>query len=542
MTTANPRSPDELKPSRAWKSDVVSGFLVFLIALPLCLGISMASGFPPFAGALTAIVGGVVATLLGGAPLTIKGPAAGLIVIVLGAVEELGKGDSVRGYQLVLGVVVVSGVIQALLGLLRAGKLGDAFPSAAVHGMLASIGIIIVTKQVHFVFGVIPTAKNAFSLFAQLPHTIATANPAIALIGVTSLCILFGWPLLSARWAKAVPGPMIVLVVSMILGSLLDLEHLHRVHAPGFSDFEVGPSYLISVPERLSRIVAFPDFSGFRELGIWKHVLLFTIIGSLESLLSAKAIDSLDPWRRKSNLDRDLFATGIGNALAGLIGGLPMISEIVRSSANVNNGGRTRFANFFHSAFLLSFIALAPSLVHRIPLAALAAMLVYTGARLASPREFAKTLAIGKEQLAIFVTTIVATLLTDLLLGMAVGVSLKLAFHLSRGLELRDLFTPGLAVEDSGDVVHVRIERAAVFTNYLAIKKALAKISLDRQVVLDFSSAVLVDHTVMEHLHTEEGDRARAGGKLTIRGLDEHHSMSSHPRAARIRIPNAARS
>ncbi len=426
------RDPAELVGLAAWRADAIAGFLVFLVALPLCLGISVASGFPPFAGVTTAVVGGFVATFLGSAPLTIKGPAAGLIVIVLGAVEELGGGDPLRGYARTLAVVVVSGALIALLGLARAGRLGDVVPRSAVHGMLAAIGVVIVSKQAHAVFGVTPTAKEPLGLLAELPRSLAMANPAITALGVLGVVVLLAWPRLRAvpGFGK-VPAPLVVLLVTMPLGVLLGLEEA-RVLQWGEVTFRVGPEHLVRVPERLSAVLAFPDFAPLAEPLFWKHVALFTLVAGLESVLSAKAIATLDPWRRSASLDRDLVAQGAANVVAGMLGGLPMISEIVRSSANVAYGGRTRRANFFHGLFLLLFVALAPALVHRIPLAALAAMLVYTGCRLAHPREFVRAWKAGPEGFAGFATTVLVTVAVDLLAGIAAGALVEIGSGFAR--------------------------------------------------------------------------------------------------------------
>lgn len=540
MSTAL-RDVRELEPKQAFKPDLISGFLVFLIALPLCLGISMASGFPPFAGVITAVVGGILGTFIGSAPLTIKGPAAGLIVIVLGAMEEFGGGKlsdpavAMKAYTLTLSVVVVSGALLALLGILKAGKLGDFFPSAAVHGMLAAIGIIIIAKQAHTALGVAPASKGAIGALLEIPQSIMKANPDIALIGMVSLAILFLWPKLKGVPVLGkVPGAMVVLLLVVPASMMMDLTHEHRVHW-GAMMFDVGPKFLIRVPEQLMDVVAHPDWSMVATFMFWKHVVLFTLVAGLESLLSAKAIDSLDPWGRKTNLNKDLIAQGVGNVLTGLIGGLPMISEIVRSSANVNNGGRTKWANFFHGVFLLAFVALVPGLVHLIPLAALAAMLIYTGTRLASPKEFAHALEIGKEQFAIFVTTVFLTLAVDLLAGIAGGVVLKFIFHLARGVSPKRLFSAHVEKREEGEVTVLVVREAAIFSNYLSLAKHLSAVPPGAKLVVDVSDTRLVDHTVLEHFEREKRERSVAGGSFTLRGLEQHKRVSSHPMSACIR-------
>jgi MFS superfamily sulfate permease-like transporter len=517
------------------KNDALAGFLVFLIALPLCLAISKASGFPPVAGIITAVIGGLLVTFLGGSELTIKGPAAGLIVIAVGAVEELGKGDPMAGYKLALAVVVVAGMVQVLFGVLRSGVLSDFFPSAAIHGMMAAIGISIVLKQLFIVMGVKPESKEALDLVLEIPQAFTRMNPEIFIIGLVSLLILFLFPLVKNKTFKKIPAPLVVIMVAIPLGRYFDLSHEHTYLFLDNHNYTIGPKFLVALPDNLLNAIVFPDFSQITSLTSIKYVVMFALVGSLESLLSTKAVDMLDPYKRKSNMNRDLIGIGIGNTLAGLIGGLPMISEIVRSSANVNNGAQTRWANFFHGLFLLVFVAFAAALITQIPVAALAAMLIYTGFRLASPKEFAHTYHKGAEQLLIFLITIVVTLATDLLLGIAAGIVAKLIIHLFNGLPLRSIFKPlvEVRVHDNEEFYQVYVTDAAVFSNYLSFKKYLDAIPRQKHIVINFSEARLVDHTVMEHLHHYENDYVAQGGKFEIVGLHQHKPVSLHPLAAR---------
>jgi MFS superfamily sulfate permease-like transporter len=553
-----------------FRFDAASGFLVFLIALPLCLAIAKASGFPPIAGIFTAVVGGLVTPWISGSQLTIKGPAAGLIVIVLGAVTDLrqefggellalrqetaaavarDKDDAVaadklreidnqldrQAYRLALGVGVAAAALQIAFGLCRGGMLGDFFPISAVHGLLASIGIIIISKQVHAIFGVIPQAKEPLHLLAEIPASIGRANWEISTIGLMSLLVLFGLPLFGNKFVRRIPAPMMVLLLAVPIGLYFDLDHEHVVKYLGHEE-SVGPRFLVDIPSNIAQAIAFPDFRGiFTATGV-KWVVMFMLIGTLESMLSAKAVDLLDPWRRKTDLNRDILATGTANLVSAAIGGLPMISEIVRSSANVNNGARTRFANMYHGVFLLAFVALAPGLIHEIPLAALAAMLCYTGYRLASPKEFFNVYRVGKEQLVIFLATIVATLATDLLIGIACGIAVKWIIHWVNGMSLADIFRPSLVMADRGDGVHVvAVRNAVVFSNWIAFRRKIAALQ-DSDVVLDLSEARLVDHTVMEKLHELEEEFQTVGRTLQIVGLDNHRPLSRHPFAARKRV------
>ncbi|MEX2113634.1 MAG: SulP family inorganic anion transporter [Pirellulales bacterium] len=528
--------------AKYFRYDFVSGFLVFLIALPLCLGISLACGYPAVAGVFTAIVGSVLTTFLSDSELTIKGPAAGLIVIAVGTVTDFGftggadPAADMQAYRMALAVGVAAGVVQIAFGLLRAGVLGDFFPTSAVHGMLAAIGIIIVLKQLPIALGE-NIHGEPLEIIQALPQVILHANPEIALIGALSMLILFGLPMIRNRWARVIPAPLLVLAVAVPLGIYFDLSHEHTYSFLG-QTYGLGEAFLVNVPDNLMRAIVYPDFSALATVAGWKWVLMFSLIGSLESLLSSKAIDMLDPWKRRTRMNRDLMAVGAANTAVALIGGLPMISEIVRSKANIDNGARTRFADMWHGVFLLAFVALVPFLIHRIPLAALAAMLVYTGFRLGSPKEFMNVYKIGREQLAIFVITVVAVLTTDLLIGMAIGIGAKFAIHLFNGVPIRSLFKPYLDVETRGDdTVVIFARESAVFTNWIPFKRQIEQLGLVERnnVVLDLSGTKMVDHSVMERLHELELDFEQAGLQLEILGLESHRQLSAHPHAARMR-------
>lgn len=531
-----------------FKHDFLSGFFVFLIALPLCLGISIASGYPPIAGIFTAIIGSILTSLLSNSELTIKGPAAGMIVIVVGAVTSFGftggqdAAADHAAYRMALAVGVVAGVVQIIFGLVRAGKLGDFFPTSAVHGMLAAIGIIIMLKQLPVAVG--QSAKGEpLEILRELPEKFAHANPEIAIIGLVSLIILFGLPILKKlvnnRYFHMIPAQMVVLLVAVPMGMYFDLSHEHT-YSWGGEKYAVGEKFLVPVLDNLVSAMAHPDFSVFMNPDLrvkaigW--VVMFTLIGSLESLLSAKAIDMIDPWRRKTNLNRDLVAVGIANTAVSFIGGLPMISEIVRSKANIDNGARTRFADMWHGVFLLGFVSLAPGLIHRIPLAALAAMLVYTGFRLASPREFINVFKVGPEQLLIFTATIIGVLATDLLIGIGIGIAVKAAIHAVNGVPLTTMFKPYLeAIPQGEDTVMITARGSAVFTNWLSFKREIEQIGLQEKnnLIIDLSGTKLVDHSVMEKLHEMEGDFHQAGLRFEVVGLDAHQQFSAHPFSAR---------
>ena len=532
------------------KYDALAGMMVFLIALPLCLGISIASGYPPMAGIFTAVIGSIVTSLISNSELTIKGPAAGLIVIAIGCINDFqgdgwgnGGSDADWGaYRAALAVGVVASLLQIAFSLFRAGILSEFFPKSAIHGMLSAIGVIIIAKQIPVMLGVTPESKEPLDLLLHIPHYIAEANPAIALIGLISLLFLFTWPHIKKNWLKwaAIPPQLIVLVMAVLIGLYLNLmqDHAYKVLE---KEHLLGEKFLVPLPTEILGIltqVTFPDFTALNQLKAWKWIFMFFIIGTLESILSAKAVDSIDPWKRKTDMNRDMLGVGIANLLASLVGGLPMISEIVRSKANIDNGARTRFADMWHGVFLLLCVSFLPAVLHMIPLSALAAMLVYTGFRLAHPSEFMHMFHVGREQLIIFVTTLIATLATDLLIGIAAGIGMKFFIHLLNGVPLHSFFKAYLDVEQvSPDTVKIHASESAVFSNWIPFKRQIEHIGLVQRnnIIVDVSDTKLVDHTVMEKLHEMQGEMQEAGLRLELIGLEQHQALSAHSDAARKR-------
>ncbi|MDA0808437.1 MAG: SulP family inorganic anion transporter, partial [Planctomycetota bacterium] len=498
--------------------------------------------YPPIAGIFTKIIGSIVTTFISNSELTIKGPAAGLIVIALGCINEFGGVGNPEAYRAALAVGVASAVLQIVFGMFRAGILGEFFPSSAVHGMLAAIGMIIIIKQIPDALGVIGAKGDPLTMIQHIPQYFLEANPAIAAIGIVSLLIMFAWPTIGRKLGplKLIPGPMVVLLVAVPLGMGFDLLHKHSYYLQGH-EYQLSEQYLVDMQGQMFGMfdeITYPNLSVLAQLKAWKWVLMFFIIGSLESLLSAKAVDLLDPWKRKTDMDRDMIAVGAGNLCASLVGGLPMISEIVRSKANIDNGARTRFADMWHGIFLLICVAMIPTVLHMIPLAALAAMLVYTGFRLAHPTEFIHVYHIGKEQLAIFVTTLVVVLATDLLIGVAAGILLKMIIHVSNGVPLQSLFKPYLEVEDVDDNTSMIIARqSAVFSNWIPFRRQIEDIGLvqRRNLIIDVSDTRLVDHSVMGKLEEMSRDFEQEGLSFEVRGLETLQPLADSAQSARKR-------
>jgi MFS superfamily sulfate permease-like transporter len=515
--------------------DIRSGFLIFLIALPLSLGIAIASSFPPIAGLIAAIIGGMITPGLGGSKLTIKGPAAGLIIVILGAVQELGQGDLSLGYRRCLAVGVVAGLLQILISKRKLSRLAYMVPPSVIHGMLAAIGVIIIAKQVHILLGVAPHGKTPLELIAEVPQSILSVNPRIALIGLTTICTIFLWPLIPNALTRKVPASLIALFFAMPMAIAWHLDtgdkYIFMHHL-----YELGPKYLVSVPQNIFQSLTFPDFRALQSLVTWKYVIMLTLIGSLESLLTVIAIDSLSPEKKASDLDRDLFSLGVGNLISSLIGGLPMISEVVRSKSNLDAGAKSGASNFFHGLFLLLALTLIPGVLHEVPLSALAAMLIITGFRLASPREFYKTYKIGSDQLTFFVITLVVTLATDLLIGVSTGLIFKFCLHLYRGLKLKYLIKTPVKVSESEDQTLICVEGPAIFTNSLHLGALIQHHLQNTQkpVVVNFSQAQIVDHTTLQRIKALAEQYTPE--RLKLIGLENLKGSSPHRLASRTQV------
>ncbi len=501
-----------------WQTDIISGFTIFLIALPLCIGVAIASGAPPMAGLFSGIIGGIFASLLGGSYLTINGPAAGLIAVIINSINVLGGSDAKLGFELTLAAIVIAGLLQIILGLLKAGNLNVYFPASVIHGMMAAIGIIIISKQIHVLLGVTPKSKSIVGLLVEIPYSIMNLNPEITLIGVIGVIILIVLPLTNIGWVQKIPAPLVVVLTGMGIGIYFDLEDQHTFTLLKHT-YEIGPQSLVNLPAHITDGFAYPNFSKVLSIDFILMTITIMIVASVESLLTATAIDKLDPYKRSSNMDKELISKGAGNLLLGMIGGIPIIAEVVRSSANVNNGAKTKWSNFFHGLFLLIFIVAFPGLIHRIPLTALAAILVVTGFKLASPKEFYRMYLKGLDRLFIFVVTIIFTLVEDLLVGVAVGIALQIIVLLSKGLPPRNIFKADFSVESNGKRHKVVVHKALVFSNYLSFKMALFKLPLGEEVYISFTDTPLIGLSVTEYLADFTFYYQDSGGKVIVEGM-----------------------
>ncbi|WP_340203632.1 SulP family inorganic anion transporter [Ascidiimonas sp. W6] len=523
--------------------NIFSGFVVSLIALPLGLGLALASEAPPIAGVISAVIGGTVVAILGGSHVTITGPGNGLVVILLSAITLLGGGNLYEGYIITLAAIVFSGALMMLLGFLRLGILSDFFPASAIQGMLAAIGISIFAKQFHVMLGQPETTGSVVQLLLKIPSAVSvllssqgnTSLLAAALVGVISLVIMFGYPKIRNQLFQLVPAPMWIVI--LVIGMSYYYEFFSSQPYP------ISEHLLINIPSNISKSFAFPDFSKVLSLQFWGVVFGITLIASIESLLSIKAVDKLDAQKRRTNVNKDLKALGLATIISGFVGGLNVVTVIARSSVNVNNSASNRSSNFFHAAFLLLFILLFSEQLKRIPLPALAAILVYTGLRLATPDSIRKISKIGNEQLLIFFITLLFTLVTNLITGISIGVLTTLITHMvinrSFTLFFQNFRKPNVLMftEEKGNY-YVSVKNFCSFLNFHRLKHNLDAIPESADVILDFTMCDFVDHTVLDNLNNYQQSFLRRGGHFEIIGLDSHDTDSVHPFAIRKIIPS----
>ena len=474
--------------------DFTAGLVVFVVALPLCLGVALASGAPLLSGVLTGIVGGILVGTLSGSHTSISGPAAGMTAIVAAQIVSLGS------FPAFLSAVVLAGLIQMGLGLARAGFVAAFIPSSVIKGLLAAIGVILILKQIPHLFGhdLDPEGDMAFqqpdreNTFSELIRTIVDIHPGVAVIGLLSIVVLVAWNKWKALRNSAVPAPLIVVLLGV--GISLLFRQLG-------GDWVIEPSHLVQVPVAHSLteffgFVQWPDFSQWSNPAVYTAAATIAVVASLETLLSLEAIDKLDPQQRTSPPSRELLAQGIGNVAAGLIGGLPLTSVIVRSSVNINAGGKTKLAAVVHGILLLVSVVLLPAWLNAIPLSCLAAILLVTGVKLVSPRLVKQMWSEGRYQFIPFAATIAAIVLTDLLIGILIGLAVSIGFILNSNMRrpMRRFVEKHLG----GDVLHIELANQVSFLNRAALSKVLAEVPRSGHVLLDAQNTDYIDPDVLD--------------------------------------------
>lgn len=480
------------------RRDVPAGIVVFLVALPLCLGIALASGAPLFSGVIAGIVAGIAVSLFSGSELSVSGPAAGLTVVVVAAITELGR------FETFTMAVVLSGLIQIAFGMLRAGVIGNYVPNSVIRGMLAAIGIVIVLKQIPHALGddrdyigdeaFLQTQTDQLNTFTEMLYSIASPSAGAVAISLLSLSILIAWELPTIKrraWSGLIPAPLLVVIAGTLLNE-------------AFGSFRpewklASAAHLVNLPVASSarEFLAFfslPDFSAIGRTDVWIVAVTIALVGSIETLLCLEATDQLDPEKRMSDTNRELRAQGIGNALSGLLGGLPLTSVIVRSSANVYAGARTRLSAFVHGVVMLFAVALLARHLNRIPLAALASILLAVGYKLASHKIVKEMWSKGPTQFIPFLVTVVAIVGSDLLTGIAIGLLAGIFFV------IRTNHHSAITVVDDGETWLLRFNKDMSFVNKTELKWRLRDIPDRARVIIDGTKALYVDVDIYETL------------------------------------------
>jgi MFS superfamily sulfate permease-like transporter len=490
-----------MKQQNQFFADFSAAIVVFLVALPLCLGIALGSNLSPFSGIIAGVVGGIVVGAISKSPLSVSGPAAGLISIVVMAIADLPKdaaGNAIFGAFFL--AVFLAGVLQIILGILKAGVIGNYIPSAVIKGMLAAIGLLLILKQIPHFLGrdtdpegdetfVQTNGENTFTAIIE-----AIKNPTLMaiVIGTVGIAILVLWNTSFFKKNKiftVLSGPLVVVVVGVLLASFFKLPENHLLESEHHVKLQVAKT-----TTEFFSFFSLPDFSFLTSAYVWKTALTIAIIASLETLLSIEAIDKMDPQQRVTPTNRELVAQGTGNIISGLLGGLPITSVIVRSSANLNAGAKTKRSAIIHGIFLLSAAAFIPALLNLIPKAALAAILIVTGFKLASPSVFKALYKKGYSQIVPFVVTIVAILATDLLKG--VGIGIVVAFYYI----IKSNYKTSITSVNTNGTYLLSMRSDVSFLNKLIIKNALASIPNNSELIIDCTNAHFIDYDVQEEI------------------------------------------
>lgn len=519
-----PMSESQTRPFQSVGRDLIGGVVVFLVAIPLCLGIALASGAPLMSGLVTGIVGGIVVGLISGSHVSVSGPAAGLAAIVLAQIEGLG------GFQPFLLAVVLAGVLQVAFGALRGGALANFFPNSVIRGLLAAIGVLLILKQLPHLVGhdTDPVGDMAFeqpdgdTTFTAIETALESVLPGAALVGLVCFALLLIWP--KTPLAKSLfPAPLAAVLLGVAINEIL---------AASGSALAITSTHLVGVPvvgvdgTTWSDVLVMPEFARIADPAIWLAAITIAIVASLETLLNLDATDRLDPQKRHSPPNRELVAQGVGNTLSGMIGGLPMTSVIVRSSVNAQSGATTRLSAITHGVLLLGSVALLPELLNRIPLSSLAAILIVTGFKLASPQIFRSLWQQGISQFVPFVITILAIVYTDLLVGVIIGLGTSFFFVLRRNVQ------GGVRVqieESEGATVHrIKLGSEVSFLNKARLLNTLDSFGEGDHILIDAGMCDDIDPDVLGTINDYIAERAPMRGvQATMVGFQSSYPVEN---------------
>ena len=530
---------------RHWRSDVTAAISVSLVALPLSLAVAVASGIPPIAGLITAVIGGLLTTFFRSAALSINGPGAGLIGVILAGVIAMDDGcGPAQSYRYVLAAIVIAGGLQVVIGLFKIGRIAEIFPSTVIHGILASIGITIFATQTHVAMGTHSDADNAVGIIKDIFYKIPEINPYILLISGVGIILLLFHARISYKVFHFIPAPVWALAVAVPIVILYNYLEVHEIAVFG-EPFKAPKDYLIHVDDNWWHHWVFPDFSKVSNLTFWLTVISINLISSVITLTGAKAIDKLDPYKRKTDMNRDLMAVGLSSMVSGAVGGLPIITVIVRSTVNVHNHAKTKWSNFYHGLFILLFLLFFIPIIKMFPTAALAAVLVITGIKLASPRLFREIYDQGLEQTIFLLSTIVITLYKNPLYGLMGGMCITLIAHLlisrmSIPQFIQMILNSGTNIKNNKDGSYVlRVKGVANFLSMIRLGKILDTIPTGSSLQIDLSKARIVDLTFQEKLLDFRRSHRLSGGKVQVIGLNQHIASSTHKLALKsLILPN----
>jgi MFS superfamily sulfate permease-like transporter len=507
------------------KSDFASGLVVFLVALPLCLGIAMASGAPLFSGIISGIIGGIVVGYLSKSHLSVSGPAAGLTAIVLTAITDLGA------FDLFLTAVFIAGLIQLALGFVKAGSISNYFPTNVIEGMLAGIGIIIILKQMPHAFGYDSDFEGDQAFFQPDGGNTLTSLLGIVnyiqlgaiIITILSLIILIAWDKVpSLKKLKLIPGALIAVILGVLLNEIFTITG---------SSLAIAKEHLVSLPipsslEEFKQIIVTPNFSGITNPQVWIVGLTIAIVASIETLLCIEAADRMDVHKRYTDTNVELKAQGIGNIFSSFLGGLPMTSVVVRTSANNNAGAKSKMSAIIHGILLLLSVLIIPAILNKIPLATLAAILLLVGYKLAKPSTLKHFWEKGKYQFIPFIATLSAVVFTDLLKGVALGMIISIIFVLKGNMQKAYKFRK--EQYHDGDVIHIDLAQEVSFLNKAAIKSTLNDIPENSKVIIDAKDTVYIAHDILDLIHEFKTTRAKDDNiKVKLRGFKEAYQLEN---------------
>ncbi len=503
------------------RHDLPAGLSVFLVALPLCLGIALASGAPVYAGLLSGIIGGLVVSLISGSHLSVSGPAAGLTTIVAASIISLG------GYSVFLLAVIVAGLFQLLLGLLKAGVIANYFPSSVIKGMLAAIGILLISKQIPLALGYDQPDFWASGFLQLFSSTKITSNfqglnqhitKGAIIIAFVSLFILFLWQQPAAKKLRILPAPLVVVLAGILLNTVF------TEWIPGLS---LKPNQLVNIPGNVFSNIRFPDFSQlFSNIEIWKAGVLIGLLASLETLLCVEAVDKLDKHNRITPVNRELLAQGAGNIVCGLLGAIPITAVVVRGAANADAGARTKLSAFTHGVFILLAVLLIPFLLNLIPLASLASILIITGYNLTKPKLYRNMWSLGLKQLLPFIITIVVILSTDLLIGVSIGLLISIYFIVQNNF--KDEFKIIHHKQHETDIYIITLHSNVTFLNKVKLRNTLDKIPEYSVLTIDGRDCNFIDYDILEIISEYANKAHDRHIELHLQGIEKVNVTALH--------------